>query len=70
MEFSKKEGRAFFNASVKVNALLTSASALKMVGFALLLVTATVNAVKTMIMSRRWWKEGTEIKWIVATELN
>ncbi len=51
-----------FNANVKINALLTSANALKTEGFALLLVTATVNAVKTMIVSRHWRKEGMESK--------
>jgi hypothetical protein len=56
------EDRAFFNASVKVNALLTRSNALKMGGFALLLVTATVNAEKTMIMPWRWGKEGMENK--------
>jgi hypothetical protein len=56
------EDREFFNASVKVNAPLTSANALKMEGFAFLLVTATVNAVKTMIMSWHWQKEGIESK--------
>ena len=62
--YCPKDGKSMpiFNANVKINALLTSANALKTEGFALLLVTATVNAVKTMIVSRHWRKEGMESK--------